>query len=67
MQIIHLADSFLLHKIEVTELTVFRLKDPAKNPHPSQTAVDSLFDYLYYSSQTTKLEMFASAIKCLSE
>jgi hypothetical protein len=67
MQIIHLADSFLLHKIDVTELTIFRLKESARKPHPSQTAVDSLFNYLYYSSQTTKSEMFASAIKCLSE
>jgi hypothetical protein len=33
-----------------------------KKPHPSQTAVDSFFNYLYYSTQTTESEMFASAV-----
>jgi hypothetical protein len=37
-------------------------KDPEKKAYPSQTAVDSFFNYLYYLSQTTESEMFASAI-----
>ena len=30
--------------------------------HPSQTAVDSFFNYLYYSTQTVKSEMFSRAM-----
>ena len=33
-----------------------------KKSYPAQTAVDSFFNYLYYSTQTVKSEMFASTM-----
>jgi hypothetical protein len=64
-QFIHLAEFFPIHKIKSAEGDEFTVAMRSEIAYPSQTTVDSVFDYLYYSFETTQSEMFASAIECL--